>query len=177
MTLNSVLRPARKLLTTALVTVVTAAGVTAVAPSSASAASPTSFSLVASSSASPAYSSSYYEQQVQYFVNVQRRRHGLRPLTLASCTDAVAEHWSSYLASSNSFYHQSMVGLLNKCHARYAGETLGRGSITPHTLVTMWMHSAPHRKVLMSSSPRRIGIGATPNAYGEWVVAANFMRF
>ena len=41
----------------------------------------------------------------------------------------------------------------------------------------MWMHSPPHRAVLMSKSPRRIGIGATPNARGEWVVAANFMRF
>ena len=41
----------------------------------------------------------------------------------------------------------------------------------------MWMHSAPHRHVLMSKSPTRIGIGATPNASGEWVVAANYMRF
>jgi hypothetical protein len=29
----------------------------------------------------------------------------------------------------------------------------------------------------MSKSPTRIGIGATPNASGEWVVAANYMRF
>ena len=39
------------------------------------------------------------------------------------------------------------------------------------------MHSPPHRQVLLSQQPRRIGIGATPNAGGEWVVAANFMRF
>jgi uncharacterized protein YkwD len=70
-----------------------------------------------------------------------------------------------------------MTHLLNKCDAYYAGETLGRGAITPKTLVSMWMHSPPHRAVLMSKSPRRIGIGATPNARGEWVVAANFMRF
>jgi uncharacterized protein YkwD len=69
-----------------------------------------------------------------------------------------------------------MTRLLYKCNAYYAGETLGRGSITPHTLVTMWMHSTPHRAVLMSRSPNRIGIGATPNAYGEWVVAAEFMK-
>ncbi len=178
MNLNHVLRPARKILTTALVTVVTAAGATVAAPSTASAApAPAAVSLVATRAASPSFSTTFYEQQVQYWVNVQRKRHHLRALTLASCTDAVAEHWSAYLAANDAFYHQSMTGLLSRCHARYAGETLGRGSITPRTLVTMWMNSAPHRRVLMSSSPRRIGIGAVPNARGEWVVAANFMRF
>jgi uncharacterized protein YkwD len=180
MKLNSVLRPARKILVTALVTGVTAAGVTAVAPTTATAApSPSTgaVSLVAVRSASPAYSDVYYEKGVQYWVNVQRKRHGLRALRLASCTDYVAENWSAYLASSNSFYHQSMTSLLNRCAARYAGETLGRGSILPKTLVTMWMHSTAHRRVLMSRQPTRIGIGATPNANGEWVTTANFMRF
>lgn len=178
MTLNRVLRPARKILTTALVTVVTAAGATAAAPSTASAAPTASaVSLVTTQAASPAFSTTLYEQQVQYWVNVQRKRHGLRALTLASCTDGAAERWGAYLSANDAFYHQSMTALLNRCHARYAGETLGRGMITPRTLVTMWMNSTPHRHVLMSKSPRRIGVGAVPNSRGEWVVAANFMRF
>ena len=178
MNLTRVLRPALKILTTTLVTVVTVAGVSS-GPSTATAApaKASSVKLVAAHAVFPAYSDAYYEQGVQYWVNVQRKRHGLRPLKFASCTDAVAEHWSSVLAGTGSFYHQSMTRLLNRCNAYYAGETLGRGAITPKTLVTMWMHSAPHRHVLMSKSPTRIGIGATPNANGEWVVAANFMRF
>lgn len=178
MTLNRVLRPARKILTTALVTVLTAAGAAAAVPSTASAApAPATFSLATTRAASPAFSTTFYEQQVQYWVNVKRKQHHLRALTLASCTDSAAERWSAYLATNDAFYHQSMTALLNRCHAYYAGETLGRGSITPRTLVTMWMNSAPHRRVLLSSSPRRIGVGAVPNARGEWVVAANFMRF
>ena len=178
MNLTRVLRPALKILTTTLVTVVTVAGVTSgPSTSTAAPAKASSVKLVAGQSVSPAYSDAYYEQGVQYWVNVQRKRHGLRALKFASCTDAVAERWSSTLARSGGFYHQSMTTLLNRCHAYYAGETLGRGAITPKTLVTMWMHSAPHRHVLMSKSPTRIGIGATPNARGEWVVAANFMRF
>ena len=178
MNLNRVLRPALKILTTTLVTVVAVAGVfSGPATSTAAPAKASSVKLAASRAVFPAYSDAYYEQGVQYWVNVQRKRHGLRPLRFAACTDAVAERWSSTLASSGGFYHQSMTTLLNRCHAYYAGETLGRGAITPKTLVTMWMHSAPHRHVLMSKSPTRIGIGATPNASGEWVVAANFMRF
>ncbi|HJR36919.1 MAG TPA: CAP domain-containing protein, partial [Nocardioidaceae bacterium] len=61
--------------------------------------------------------------------------------------------------------------------AMYAGETLGRGAISPRRLVRMWMHSDGHRHVLLSRKSRRIGIGAVPDAYGRWVVAANFMRF
>jgi uncharacterized protein YkwD len=178
MNLNRVLRPALKILTTTLVTAVTVAGVTTGATTATAApAKASSVKLVAAQSVFPAYSDSYYEKGVQYWVNVQRKRHGLKALRFASCTDAVAENWSSVLARSGGFYHQSMTTLLNRCHAYYAGETLGRGAITPKTLVTMWMHSAPHRHVLMSKSPTRIGIGATPNANGEWVVAANYMRF
>lgn len=175
MNLDRVLRPARKLLTTTLVTVVTAAGITAAAPTTATAASPAG-SRVSTVRVFPAYSDTYYEQGVQYWVNRVRKQHGLRPLRLATCTDNVAESWSAFLAATNSFHHQSMTKLLYKCNARYAGETLGRGAIKPRTLVTMWMRSAPHRAVLMSRSPTRIGIGATPSASGEWVVAANFMR-
>ena len=166
MNLSSALRPVRKILATALVTVVTATGLVAAAPSSASA-----------RTVSPAYSANVYEQQVQYYVNAQRRAHHLAPLSMAGCTDSVAERWSAYLAAHDAFFHQSMTRLLDTCDAYYAGETLGRGAITPQTLVSMWMHSPPHRAVLMSRSARRIGIGATPNSKGQWVTAANFFRF
>ena len=175
MNLNRALRPARSLLTAALVAVVGAGSLAA--PSTASAAAAPSTAVVVARAASPAVSSATYEQQVQYYVNVQRHRHGLRALTLASCTDAAAERWGAHLASTDTFYHQSMTTLLRTCKARYAGETLGRGQISPQTLVSMWMNSAPHRHVLMSASPTRIGIGSVPNAQGEWVTAANFMRF
>ena len=127
-------------------------------------------------SASPALGTSDYEHRTLRQINRVRHNHHLRRLTFQSCANRVANRWSAHLASTNTFYHQSMTRLLDKCNAYYAGETLGRGSIAPRTLVSMWMHSAPHRKVLMSRSPSRIGIGATPNSRGEWVVTANFMK-
>jgi uncharacterized protein YkwD len=120
---------------------------------------------------------STYETKVQRLVNKRRASHGLGRLRLASCTDDVAEDWSRYLARTDEFYHQSMLDVLNRCNAVYAGETLGRGAITPRTLVRMWMRSDGHRAVLLSTKSRRIGVGATPDSSGRWVVAANFMRF
>ena len=127
--------------------------------------------------AHPAMSPLAYERATLRGINAVRRAHHLQPLTFASCTNKVARKWSAFLSRTNGFYHQSMLGLLSLCHARYAGETLGMGTMTPKKLVSLWMHSPPHRHILLSKSPQRIGIGATPNSKGEWVVAANFMRF
>lgn len=118
-----------------------------------------------------------YEREVQYFVNQVRAQHGLRKLRVASCTDRVAERWNRHLATSGSFYHQSMQTVLKRCNARYAGETLGRGGMAPGELIQLWMDSPPHRAVLLSGKSRRIGVGAEYDAAGRWVVTANFMRF
>jgi uncharacterized protein YkwD len=126
--------------------------------------------------ASPALSTDTYEARVLKRVNAARAHHGLRALALAPCAVRVANRWSAHLASTGTFVHQSMQRLLRRCDARYVGETLGRGAMTPRTLVSMWMHSAPHRHVLLSRSARRIGIGATPDATGQWLVAATFMH-
>jgi uncharacterized protein YkwD len=118
-----------------------------------------------------------YERRVQQIVNKRRANHGLPRLRVAACATTTAKRWSRHLATSNQFYHQSMSTVLNACNARYAGETLGRGSMAPRKLVRMWMQSPGHRAVLLSPKSRRIGVGATPDVYGRWVVAANFIRF
>lgn len=119
---------------------------------------------------------STYESRVQRLINVRRSNHGLRALRYQRCSDGTAERWSRHLARTDLFYHQSMTTVLNSCNARYAGETLGRGSIAPRRLVRMWMRSPGHRAVLLTTHARRIGIGAKRDGQGQWVVAANFIR-
>jgi uncharacterized protein YkwD len=184
MNVDSVLRPARRVLATAAVTVFAAVGIAA-SPATTPATTASSPATTASSPAielsavavRPAYDTQTYENQVKRYVNDERRKRGLPALSWATCTDTVAEHWASYLASHDAFYHQSMTALLRRCNARYAGETLAKGNITPRTLVSLWMNSPVHRHVMLSSSPHRIGIGAVPDSHGQWVVAANFMSF
>ena len=121
-------------------------------------------------------SSGTYESKVQYHINKKRAARGLPKLRLESCTDGTAERWAQHLAQSGSFYHQDMGSIIDKCNAYYAGETLGRGAISPRKLVYLWMHSPAHKDVLLSRHARRIGIGAYV-ASGQWVTAANFTRF
>jgi uncharacterized protein YkwD len=117
-----------------------------------------------------------FEHRVQRWVNVERRRHGLRGLRINRCSDGTAERWSRHLARRDLFVHQPMSRILNRCDAWYAGETLARGSMGPRRLVRMWMNSPPHRAIVLSPEPRRIGIGATLDNRGRWVTTANFIR-
>jgi uncharacterized protein YkwD len=168
-----VLRPAHRPLFAILLTALAAAALTVPAPR----ADAMSTATTMTARAYPVMTTGRYERKVKRWINVKRNRHGLRDLRLADCTDRVAESWSEYLASHDAFYHQSMSTILDRCNARYAGETLGKGSIGPRRLVRMWMHSPAHRDVLMSRHPCRLGIGAYPDRHGQWVVAADFMRF
>lgn len=179
MNLDAVLRPVRRVLAAAAVTVFAAVGVAAGPGSTTASSSPVTSQAVELSAVAvrPAYATQTYENEVKLYINNERRKRGLRALTWATCTDTVAERWASYLASHDAFYHQSMTALLRRCNARYAAETLAKGNITPRTLVTLWMNSPVHRHVMLSSSPHRIGIGAVPDSHGQWVVAANYMTF
>jgi hypothetical protein len=80
-------------------------------------------------------SSGTYESKVQYHINKKREARGLPKLRLESCTDGTAERWAQHLAESGSFYHQDMGNIIDRCNAYYAGETLGRGAISPRKLV------------------------------------------
>ena len=119
--------------------------------------------------------SSTYEEKVQKRINRVRAANGLRPLTFHGCTDGTAERWARRLARSGRLYHQDPRGILRKCRARYAGETLGMGSFSPAGLVRAWMDSPAHRPILLSRSARRIGVG-TALSGGQWVTAANFTK-
>jgi uncharacterized protein YkwD len=117
-----------------------------------------------------------YEQRVQYWINQERAKRGKAKLRVHTCTDSLSERWSRHLADTGQFYHQSLSPFFSRCHARYAGETLARGVVEPRTVVRLWMQSAPHRRVMLSSSPRRVGVAAVLDHNGTWVVTANYTR-
>lgn len=160
-----------------LISFVAVVGATAGVSANAVSAQAATTTTTVATTATPTLSTDDYEARVLHWINVRRQHHGLRTLRLQSCTDGVAERWASYLASTSEFFHQSMQRVINSCDARYAGETLAKGSVGPKEMVSLWMHSDGHRHILLSKYPHRIGIGAVPDASGAWVVAADFTSF
>lgn len=117
-----------------------------------------------------------YEARVQKQINRQRARHGLAALRSIRCADGTAGRWSARLAREDAFYHQDMRKVLTRCKARWAGETLGKGGISPRKLVRMWMRSPGHRAILLSRNAKRIGIGSVVDSHGQWLTTANFVK-
>ena len=119
-----------------------------------------------------------YEAQLVYQINVQRVKYHRPKLTagrLASCPHYYAKVWSAYLARTGGFYHQSMVRLLNKCHASVAAENLALGNVSVARFITAWMLSPGHRRNILDGRLTRIGVAAV-YARGQWTVTTDFTR-
>ncbi len=106
-------------------------------------------------------------------INKKRHRHGLKGVDSKHALRKAGKRHSKYMQRHNCFAHQcpgekDLVGRINAtsylpCNCYWqVGETLawaagGRG--TPSAIVRAWMHSAPHRHVLLDGRLRNVGIG------------------
>ena len=144
-------------------------GVTTPAPASAVAAP-------ATSSGARAVAASF-DDQVLAYTNVERRKHGLRPLAAGSCLDGFAQRWTSHMATADDFNHQSLRAILRTCPRRTVGENIAwaGGSMTAKGVVTMWMNSPGHRHNILNPRFTRIGIDAyTSTRTGRLYVTQDF---
>jgi uncharacterized protein YkwD len=114
-------------------------------------------------------------------INVQRRARGLAPLTANATLARAARHHAVDMVLRNYFAHISpggstpvarlrRVGYLRPGCAWSTGETLAWGlgaQATPAGTVAAWMHSPPHRAVLLARGFREVGLGATGGVPGN----------
>ena len=117
-----------------------------------------------------------YERKVRRQINRKRANHDLRRVKGSACAARLAQNWSDYLAPRMEFYHQDLSPFFSKCNATYAGENLARGAVTPKHMVRLWMQSPGHRQIMLSKNPRKVGLGATLDPNGDWLVTADFIR-
>jgi uncharacterized protein YkwD len=127
------------------------------------------------------------ERAIVRAVNAQRAQHGLGAVKPTTKLARAADFHSWEMLTADYFAHSSRNGggferrVRRFARYRAVGETLawvtrcGRGSA--RTVVGMWMNSAPHRAILLSSTFRRIGVGKRTGSLGSQracVVTANF---
>jgi uncharacterized protein YkwD len=107
-------------------------------------------------------------------VNVERRRHGVRPLRPSRALTRAAQAHSADMARFGYFEHVDRAGrsaIDRVGRTRYVrggwnrwavGETIGWGvgrDGTPAGLVRQWMHSQVHRETMLDGRFREVGIG------------------
>ena len=121
-------------------------------------------------------------------INVERRSRGLAPLsanaTLARAarrhaTDMVLRGYFSHISPSGMTFTDRLrrSGYLRRTCSWSAGETLAWGigtRATPAGTVSAWMHSPPHRAVLLGRSYREAGIGAVGGVPGNRFAGATY---
>ena len=106
-------------------------------------------------------------------INKKRRKHGLKAVNTKSALRKAGRRHSRYMQRRNCFAHQcpgerDLVARIYAtsylpCNCTWrVGETLAwgaRGEGTPRAIVKAWMHSSPHRHVLLDRKLRNVGIG------------------
>lgn len=153
------------------------AGLAAPQPASATTGTPSSSSVTAARTAARVSSvSSSYEKQVLILTNRARKKHGLRALVPASCTERRSTGWARSMAARHTLQHQSMRTLAMACGTTYVGENIARGpGLTPARVVNLWMHSKGHRANILNRKYRHLGVGAY-NSGGLTYVVQDFRK-
>jgi uncharacterized protein YkwD len=107
-------------------------------------------------------------------VNHKRRASGLRALKLDRKLQKAATRHARDMVRNHFFAHQrpggpDLTARLRRAgwHGRAWGETIAYGCGrmgTPRATLRMWMHSTPHRAILLSGTYRHAGLGVTDSA-------------
>jgi uncharacterized protein YkwD len=101
------------------------------------------------------------ESSVMHAINSARARHHLPALHTSRALAHAASDHSAEMASSGVMTHGAFQQRLSHyVRSRMIGETLAWSSdCSGRTIVRMWMHSAPHRQILLTRGFRRAGVG------------------
>ena len=116
--------------------------------------------------ADPVATSSAAESAMVATVNRARAARGRRPLRGSGALNHSAHRYAVWMLRRDYFGHQSRIRAGG--HFRRVGETLalnfGRRALVRRT-VRMWLHSPPHRSLLLSSRFRALGAGRAVGVY------------
>jgi uncharacterized protein YkwD len=129
------------------------------------------------------------ERAVVRVINRRRAHHGLRRVRPSRSLARAADFHSREMLVGNYFAHPSRNGanftrrIHHFSHARAVGETLAWLSScrrhAPRRIVSMWMHSTPHRAILLSGRFHHVGLGRRSGRLGgrhACVVTGDFAR-
>jgi len=120
------------------------------------------------------------ERRVVRIINRIRAHHGLRRLKASRSLSRAASGHSTDMLSRNFIGHASSDGtsmgqrVRRYTGAHWIGETIAvvSGHGTARRAVRLWMHSPPHRAVILDGGFRRIGLGvASGSPAGEAAAA------
>ncbi len=115
---------------------------------------------------------SAYAQKVVDLVNAERAKQGISPLAVDADVMEAAQVRAKEIQSSFSHTRpdgRSCFTALDEAGASYsgAGENIALGQKTPEQVVNDWMNSEGHRKNILNSKFKSIGVGVDSTAWTQ----------
>src|SRR5436190_733279 len=117
--------------------------------------------------APPARAVTKPDKRLLHLIDSTRRAHGLPALRDSPSLCRSADRQSRYMLVHDRFGHlvtiraSSRFSLKGEALAMYSGWRL-----RPHKVLRMWLHSPPHRALLLSRSFRFAGVGGVRGRFG-----------
>lgn len=109
---------------------------------------------------------SKFTAKVVYLVNTERRKAGLKPLTIHAGTAKASRLKAMDMSKKGYFDHTSPTYgspfnllKLQKVAFRTAGENIAMGQRSPESVMKEWMNSEGHRSNILNPSFTSIGVG------------------
>jgi hypothetical protein len=115
--------------------------------------------------AAPAHAVSSDASSYLSRLNTERANNGLRPLTMRSDLNTVAQGWANHMAAAGLLSHNPNL-TSQVTNWQTVGENVGEGPDVP-TLDTAFWNSPGHRANILDSSYQDIGLGT---AYADGVL-------
>ena len=113
------------------------------------------------------------EGQVVVLLNAIRHEHRLGTLTSSTALRKAARSHSSDMLAHGYFEHNSPKETFDVRIRRFlksplVGENIAWGTgkyASAEGIVSLWMHSPPHRRIILMSSLRRVGLGVATGSF------------
>ncbi|MRJ77071.1 hypothetical protein GEV29_11010 [Aeromicrobium sp. SMF47] len=123
-----------------------------------------------------AVSSSTYEKQVITRTNHFRVDHDRVKVKAQSCVDRWAEGQARWMAKHGKLEHRKgrLQQVLDDCKLTGVSENIAYGYGSGNKTVNAWMKSSGHRRNILATKMRYIGVGAVKDDDGVWWVAQVF---
>jgi hypothetical protein len=106
-------------------------------------------------------------------INHERVAHGLRPLTMRTDLNWVAQRWANHMAAANALSHNPRLAT-QITNWQIAGENVGEGPDIASLDSAFW-HSPEHRANILTAGYRDVGI-ATARANGILWITVDFRK-
>ncbi len=121
-----------------------------------------------------------FEQRVLELVNAQRAANGLGALVYDSRLDLASERHNMVQATTRSMAHEGLGDGDPGSRIRAAGfngswgENVATGQLSPEQVVAEWMASPGHRRNILDSNFRRLGVSYGTSVDGRTFWAQSF---